>query len=127
MRVVKWLAILGLPAGLLLIGGYWLRQAIHVSLIYCVEARFAALPPDDTPLREWLKTQPGVVPHTVGVTRGGSDGKLLKVVFLQSRNLAGNPPFPDLEAVCVTLGYGGPDAPFRGCADRYGPPTPGER
>jgi hypothetical protein len=127
MRAVKWLTVLGVFAGVLLAAWYWVRQTTHVSWGYCVEARFAALPVDDKPLCEWLKTQPGVVPDsTVSVTREGPDGKLLKVSFIQVRNLAGNPPFPGLDAACMRLGYSGPDSPFRDCVNPYGSFVPCE-
>lgn len=37
----------------------------------------------------------------------------MKVMFQMSRNLAGTPPVPDLDAQCRVFGYGGPEFPFR--------------
>jgi len=75
------------------------------------------MPPTDKPLVEWLRSQPGVVSHTVAVGRF-KDDKLLCVGFIQSRNLAGQPPFPDLDGQTPRLGYAGADGPFRDAADR---------
>jgi hypothetical protein len=76
------------------------------------------LPADDERLEEWLKSQPGVIAHHVITRRTGPAGKTLKVGFLQVRNLAGEPPFPDLASTCAKLGYSGPNVKFRDCKDR---------
>jgi hypothetical protein len=60
----------------------------------------------------------GVVPRTVFVCREGPDRRLLAVTFIQSRNLAGSPPFPDLNGQCQALGYGSPESRFRDAQDR---------
>jgi hypothetical protein len=75
------------------------------------------MPANDKALTEWLRSQPGVVPHTVAIGRFDG-GKLLYVGFIQSRNLAGKPPFPDLNGHVGGLGYAESDGPFRDAADR---------
>jgi hypothetical protein len=123
--VCRWRLVLGTAtvAALLLASlvavGFWLRRTVHVSLSYCVEAQFSSLPKDDASLEEWLKTVPGVVPHTVSVRRFGPGRTLLEVGFIQSRDLAEEPPFPDLDDACKGLGYAGQDGPFRDCKDRH--------
>ncbi len=93
-------------------------HTVHASMGYCLEARFETLPPDDEPLKAWLRAQPGIVPHTVAVGRFDPDEKLLVVMFTQVRNLANEPPLPDLDAACQRLGYGQPDGRFRDSEDR---------
>src|SRR5947209_7787355 len=91
----------------------WIARNVHASFIHAREARFDALPTDDKALKAWLQAQPGVVSHTVHVGRDGADKKLVAVIFVQVRNMAGEPPVPDLDAACARLGYTGPDEPFR--------------
>jgi hypothetical protein len=94
------------------------RRSVYPSIVYCVEARFVTAPADDRALCRWLKVQPGVVPHTVAIGREGPDKQVLRVMFIQSRNLAGNPPFPDLATGCRVHGYDGPEFTFRNSDDR---------
>ena len=101
----------------LMAGAHWLRENAFASIGFCVEAHFATLPADDRHLIDWLKTEPGVVAHTVHVKRFGVDRKSLRVIFIQSRNvIKQDRPFPNLDAQCAQLGYLGPDVTFRDCA-----------
>jgi hypothetical protein len=97
---------------------HWFTHAVEVPFGFELEARFETFPADDEPLKEWLRRQWGVIPHLVAVGRFGDDKKLLVVTFSQVRNLAGEPPLPDLDAVCKELGYRNPDGRFRDSVDR---------
>jgi len=118
MRAVKWLAAVGIVVAVLATGWHLFRKNVYVSLGYCVEARFSSLPPNDKELCEWLKSQPGVVRHTVWISREGADRKLLKVGFIMSQNLYREPPFPDLGNRCKLLGYAGNDSGFKDSQER---------
>jgi hypothetical protein len=72
--------------------------------LYCVKAQYSRVPADDLGLDHWLKEQPGVVPHTVQISR---ERDMLHVVFIMVRNLRGQPSFPDLSQACDSLGYTG--------------------
>ena len=109
MRYTRRIAVAGVIAGLCYAGCYQVRRAVRVPCSFAMEARFEALPPDDRPLAEWLKAQPGVF-GSVGIGRLG-DGRLL-VLFRVSRNLLGEPPVPNLDAAALALGYTGGE-PFR--------------
>jgi hypothetical protein len=101
----------------LMAGAHWLRENAFASIGFCVEARFETLPADDQRLIDWLKTEPGIVAHSVTVERIGDDKKSLRVHFIQSRNvIKQDRPFPNFDAQCVKLGYLGPDGTFRDCA-----------
>jgi hypothetical protein len=120
VRVPRWIIVAAVVAvGLVAGARYVVRHAIPVSFDYCVEARFETLPAADKPLADWLRGQPGVVAQTVCISREGPDGKLIKIGFVQSHTLSGQPTFPDLEAASRTFGYTGSDSPFRDCADRF--------
>ena len=117
IRVGKWLFATAVIFGLLYaIWGVFCHN-VHASLVYVAEARFEKMPPTDKALIEWLRAQPGVVPHTVAVGRF-EGGKLLYMSFIQVRHLAGQPPFPDLDGHVGELGYAESDGPFRDAADR---------
>src|SRR5262249_32657727 len=94
---------------------------IPASFGYAVEAElvsFASLPADDHRLEEWLRAQPGVVPHTVHVRREPArHPNRLVVIFTMVRDGWGRPPFPDLEAACDELGYAGRVGRFRDYID----------
>lgn len=91
-------------------------RVVHVSYGYHVRARYASLPPDDNALAEWLKVQPGVVaPHAVNIWRTNQN---ITVFFLMSRDLRGNPRFPDLESACKKMGYAGQLSLFTDCPQR---------
>lgn len=109
---------LGILASLFFCVKYWFEHHVPISFVFCVEARFDKLPKDDDLLVEWLKTQPGVVPHTVYAQRIGEKGSLLEVYLIQSTSVSRHPPFPDLDAKCAELGYERPDAAFRNCENR---------
>ena len=103
-------------AVLLAIGGITLvRHCVYASFAFCWEAEFANLPQDDRELEAWLKAQPGIVAHTVLAGRGGPRKNLVKVLFVQTRNLAGEPKLPDLDSYCSEHAYGGPAFRFRDC------------
>jgi len=92
-------------------GAVWCAcHLVRASYGFEVRAQFDSLPLSDEELVEWLRLQPGVVPHTVWTAR---DGTALRVVFIQVRNIVGHPPFPALEEECAKLGYKGADAMFR--------------
>ncbi len=40
------------------------------------------------------------------------EGTTVKVIFIQVRNMAGEPPVPDLNEACRNLGYEGQKGPF---------------
>lgn len=117
-RLLKWSLAAAILAGCLFAIYTVYTQNVHVSWGYCVEARFDKMPPNDKALMEWLRSQPGVVPHTVAIGRFEQGGKLVYVSFTQSRSLAGEPPFPDLNGAALSLGYMESDGPFRDSADR---------
>jgi hypothetical protein len=117
IRIAKWLFVTAVVFGLLFAMWTVFCHNVHASFGYVVEARFEKMPPSDRALIEWLRCQPGIVPHTVAIGRF-DDGKLLYVTFIQSRSLAGQPPFPDLNGQITCFGYTGSDGPFRDAADR---------
>src|ERR1700730_16774664 len=118
MRVAKWLVATAITAAVVIAVLYWVRQTVQVSWSHCVQAEFLSLPKEDLALKEWLMSQPGIVPHTVTIRRFGPESRHLEIGFIQVRNLAGSPPFPNLEGECRMLGYGGMIATFRDCQDR---------
>lgn len=113
MKHLKLAVLGGVLLALPVVGLLLAAAAIYPSYGYLVEADFASLPADDARLIEWLQVQPGVVPHTVHINREGAQKRRLQVVFIQSRNLLGTPPFPDLERGCREMGYDGPAVRFR--------------
>ena len=118
MKHWPWM-VLGLLIIALVVGAYYGLLAIPASVGYCLEARFETLPPDDKRLKAWVQSQSGVVPHTVWISRFDPDRKLLGITFIQVRNGFGQPPLPDVDGACETLGYANPDGPFRDCADPH--------
>jgi hypothetical protein len=104
-RVAIWLGVVVAEAAALLVGLHRFRQTTYVSWLYCLEARFAELPADDGRLCEWLRAQPGVIS-----AEAPRDGTLLRVTIHMGRNLAGEPPLPDLDAQCAAPGYRAPTA-----------------
>jgi hypothetical protein len=102
----------------LVAGAMWLTSRyVSISRIYCVETTFGELPEDDELLVQWLGDQPGVVGRTVHTQRIGTSPVQLQVGFIQVRTMAGEPPFPNLEARCAALGYRDPTGPFVDCKD----------
>lgn len=79
------------------------RHQVYPSYGYHLQATIDTWPIDDESLKRWLVQQPGVAKHTVSIER---NTKVLKVDFIQNRNLAGDPPIPDLVEQCRLLGYG---------------------
>jgi hypothetical protein len=116
-RIAKWLLAAAVVLGVVYAVWQVFCHNVHASLVYVVEARFEKMPPNDKALIEWLRSQPGVIPHLVAIGRF-DDGKLLYVSFIMSRSLAGQPPFPDLNGQVSSLGYIDSDGPFRDSADR---------
>ena len=92
---------------MVLVAGYFaLREAVGylpVSFGYCVEAEFESLPPDDSALENWIKEQPRVVSHTVGICRGGPENKSLRIMYIHSRRIRERNV--DLNEACARLGY----------------------
>jgi hypothetical protein len=117
IRIAKWLFVVAVLFGVGYAAWAVFCHNVHASLGYVVEARFEKMPLNDKALMEWLRSQPGVIPHLVAIGRF-EDGKLLYVSFTMSRSLAGQPPFPDLNGHVSSFGYTGSDGPFRDSADR---------
>lgn len=115
MKSRRWVIAIAAVAVVLILGGIQVvRKTLRASIGYTVESRFARLPSDDDDrLTTWIQSQPGIVGHTVHVERVGGDGKTIRIFFIQSRNLAGDPPFPDLDGACDRLGYSSPVFKFR--------------
>ena len=105
--------VIVVPIGCLLAVSWLLSRSIHVSFVYCLEARFNEVPPHDEELICWLQGQPGVVPNTVHVRRTES-GHLhsIQVTFIQVRSPLGQPSLPDIELACQTFGYVLEDSQF---------------
>jgi len=97
------LSSLLIAASLATLAWLLLSLQVHVSRVFCVSAQFARMPVDDEPLKDWLKAQPGIIPHTVIAKR---QGDMLYVRFIMSQTTSGKPPFPDLSNKCASLGYG---------------------
>ena len=117
-RTIKWSLVLATLVALGVAAWGGLRSTLNVSWIYSVEARFEKMPASDHALLMWLRAQPGIIAHTVSVDRL-DDGTQLRVTFLQVRNLAGEPPFPDLDGRVGSMGYAQPDGPFRDSVDPH--------
>jgi hypothetical protein len=86
-------------------------RAIKPSIIYSFRADFAEMPPDDAELTDWLRNQPGVIRRTVAVNREPS---AIRVHWIMSRDLFGNPPTPDCQQQFNRLGYKGLKTSQRG-------------
>jgi hypothetical protein len=97
------LSLVLIAASLVTLAWLLVSLQLHVSRVFCVSAQFARMPADDEALKDWLKTQAGVIPRTVIAERRGDK---LYVRFIMSQTVSGNPPFPDLSDQCVDLGYG---------------------
>ena len=76
---------------------------VPASRVYTVGAGFTSLPESDDKLQDWLREQPGVVDHTVHITRG--QDQTLELTFIITQNTWKTPPFPDIETKCDELGY----------------------
>ena len=75
---------------------------IPASRVYAVESRFSAAPSDDSAFDDWLKSQSGVISHTVQVQRHDD---MLVLTFMMSQNSWRDPPFPDVENAASRFGY----------------------
>lgn len=84
-------------------GTLGLLSLIPTSRIFVVSTSMSMAPETDLKFSNWLKSQPGVVPHTVNVVRDG--GHHIQVTFLMSQDGWNNPPFPAIESACASLGY----------------------
>jgi hypothetical protein len=100
---------------LLVMGAFAARRHVYRSTIYCIEAEASGQSMDDGKLAEWLGMQPGGVAHTVHIRR--VEGRL-QITFLQSRNLAGEPAYPNLEQAAASFGYNLRSARFEDCEKR---------
>jgi hypothetical protein len=78
---------------------------VPASRGYCVEARFSTAPDNDEALERWLRTQPGVVEHTVHVARTPTTPPKLVLTFIMVQNCWLKPSFPDLKSIAIELGY----------------------
>ena len=67
------------------VAGIFALTSFRASRVYAVESRFTDAPQDDVQLDGWLKSQPGVVPHTVDVAR--HDGMLV-LTFIMTQDLS---------------------------------------
>ena len=112
-RARSWLIWIAVVVLIVAGGVQVIRKTLHASLGYTVESQFASLPANDTALIKWLQSQPGIVSSTVSVERVGGGGTVLRVFFIQSRDLTSDPPFPDLDGACSRLGYSSPVYKFR--------------
>lgn len=72
------------------------------SNVYVLETTLNGAPADDIQLYDWVKKQPGVVAHTVGIVR--HDAKLV-LTLIVSQNYWKSPPFPDVERAASEFGY----------------------
>ena len=73
--------IVGAVLAVLVVVAWLGLESIPASVGHDVEATFASLPDDDHALEQWLKSQEGVVPHTVHVEREESDATKTDRVF----------------------------------------------
>ena len=119
MRARKCVAIGLFVAAIAILGAAVARQMIYVSSSYCVETELNQWPPNDDELLNWLRSQPGVISHTVHAKRGGAANDVLRIGFMQSHNLASQPPFPSLEKEANAIGYKGVNIHFCDCRNRY--------
>lgn len=123
---MRWMKRLLITSALIVIAvaplAWIAAKNLYASFGYVVEARFSEMPTNDNSLVEWIRSQPGVVRHTVHI--GRFESNLLYVTFIQSQNLLGEPPFPNLDAGAKSLGYRGADGPFRDSKDRSRPISP---
>ncbi|MDX1930523.1 MAG: hypothetical protein SFV81_28625 [Pirellulaceae bacterium] len=86
----------------LLVGSFAL-SFLPASRIYSVETTFTSAPESDEELRKWLADQPGVVDHTIHLSR--LDNQRFGLTFIISQNSWKRPAFPDIESQCFELGY----------------------
>lgn len=77
-------------------------KTIKPSVSYSMRATFREMPSTDESLQHWIENQPGV--YRAYVTR--RDGRVA-IVFGMSRDLTGQPPFPNFEGNFERLGYRG--------------------
>ncbi len=115
LRWVLWLGLLAVIALLCLWGVRYYMSGVTVTFGYDIEARFTQLPEDDTALEQWLSDQPKVV--GLPTVERDATGRV-HVYFLMVRNFRGEPPFPDLDGACKTLGYSGQIYGFRDVTPR---------
>jgi hypothetical protein len=92
------------------------------SRVCCICCEFTSLPDSDKELQNWFCQQPGIVAHTVAVTRRESSMQL-EVTFIQVRSLAGQPSLPKPDEVCRELGYVQGTNHWRACRSMHERPA----
>jgi hypothetical protein len=77
-------------------------KTVKPSIIYSYRFTATKMPADDVGLENWLRNQPGIV-------RAFANRKanVVRVDFIVSRDLLGNPANPDLQQGFSLLGYHG--------------------
>ncbi len=105
MRVLKVLVFGAVVvAGFGAAGWYGLRQ-IPVSFGYSIRGDFEALPENDTPLEEWLRSQPGVLGYPLLIER---HNRSVGVTWMMTQTAGSRePPAPDLRRAFEQFGYRG--------------------
>ena len=104
MKILKAVIITLVIVAIVGVSGWKVARIIKPSVGYDVQAEFTQLPPNDEALESWFKLQSGVVEHTVHIER---QGNVVHVMFITSRDLLGDPPFPNFQQQAATLGYRG--------------------
>jgi hypothetical protein len=99
---LKTLLIVLAVAGLLFAALRLAATKVRPSVVYGESAEFAELLADDRAIEDWLSTQPGV--NRAFVTR---ESNTIRVTWIMSRDLLGNPPIPDLGRQFERFGYRG--------------------
>ena len=83
-------------------GLYSLGKSVKISVGYGNRAQFAEYPPDDSALELWINEQPGC--FKAGIDR---DPDAIRVYWIMSRDLFGNPQPPEIKSQFERLGYRG--------------------
>ena len=99
---LKTLLIAMALAGLVFAAFRLAATIIRPSIVYGESAEFAELPADDRAIEQWLATQPGVVR-----TFATRESNTIRVNWIMSRDLLGNPPIPNLRDQFERFGYRG--------------------
>jgi hypothetical protein len=99
---LRTLLILLAVVGILLAAFRVAAPFIRPSVGYGESAEFAEMPADDTALEDWLSKQPGVVRAFVR-----RDANTIRINWIMSRDLLGDPPLPELREQFDRFGYRG--------------------
>lgn len=75
---------------------------VPVSIVHDQTFIVRQFPANDSKIIDWLARQPGVVAHTVHVTR---EYYHLKLLYIQTQNAFGRPPRPEIERALKRFGY----------------------